>query len=48
MVKQKKVDLSVKDLITSIETVEELATTAILWCGILRQFLKGEYGIKAD
>lgn len=45
---QKKIDLSVKDLITSIETVEELATTVILWCGLLRQFLKEAYGIKAD
>lgn len=45
---QEKKDLSVKDLINSIEFVEEIATTMILWCGLLRQFLTDTYGIKAD
>ena len=45
---KKKSDLSVKDLLISIENVEELATTAILWCGLLRQFLKEAYGIEKE
>jgi len=44
---KEKINLSVQDLITSIETMEELSTTIILWCGLLREFLSREYGIKA-
>lgn len=43
---KKKIDLNVNDLINSIDTIEELATTVILWCGLLREFLNRQYGIK--